>query len=98
MQHVATVKTNFIIFGLLMVLLVATVGASELPLGMLNFPVAMLIATVKTVLIVLYFMHLITTDKLTKTVVASSFLWLLVMVFMIMTDYLSRDWLNILGK
>ncbi len=97
-HHVATIKTNLIIFGLLMLLLVATVGAAELPLGPLNFPVAMLIATTKTVLIIFYFMHLTGTDKLTKTIVGTMFLWLVLMILMIMMDYLSRDWLQILGK
>ncbi len=98
MQHVATIKTNVTIFVLLMVLLFATLAAAYMPLGILHFPVAMLIASVKTVLIIFYFMHVIYQDKLTKTIVGTSFLWLVLMVLMIMTDYLSRGWLSILGK
>ena len=56
-QHVASVRTNIVIFVLLLVLLLATVGAAYLPLGPLHFPIAMTIAAIKAVLIVLFFMH-----------------------------------------
>ena len=50
--HIVSVRTNVIVFLVLLVLLVATVGAAYLPLGPLHLPVAMTIAAAKAVLIV----------------------------------------------
>src|SRR5688572_17982568 len=69
-------STYNLIFILLMVGLVVTVIAAFINLGPLNMPVAMLIATVKAALVVLYFMHVKFASRLTKVFVAASFLWL----------------------
>ena len=53
-QHIASIRTNVMVFVALLVLLFATVGAAYLPLGPLHFPVAMTIAAAKAVLIVLF--------------------------------------------
>jgi cytochrome c oxidase subunit IV len=97
-QHVASVRTNFLIFGLLLFLLLATVGAAYLPLGPLNFPVAMAIATTKAVLIVLFFMHALYSHRLTFVICVASLLWLGIMIALILGDYHSRGWLHIPGK
>ena len=49
----------------LMVLLVLTVGAAELPLGLFNMLVALGIAVIKAALIVMFFMHFRDSDHLT---------------------------------
>ena len=46
----------------------ATVGAAYLPLGPLHFPVAMAIAAAKAVLIVLFFMHVLHSHRLTLVI------------------------------
>jgi cytochrome c oxidase subunit IV len=101
-QHISSVQTNINVFIALMVLLFATVGAAYLPLGFLHFPTAMTIATVKAVLIVMYFMHVKYSHRLTAVICAASFLWLGIMIALILTDYMTRypyrDWLNIPGK
>jgi cytochrome c oxidase subunit IV len=97
-QHVMPVRTNIIVFVALLVLLVATVGAAMMPLGALHVPVAMTIATVKAVLIVLFFMHVLHSHKLVAVVSVASFLWLGIMVALTLNDYLTRGVLNIPGK
>ena len=97
-QHIASVQTNVTIFGVLMILLFATVGAALLPLGPLNFPTAMAIATAKAILIVMYFMHVKYSHRLTAIICAASFLWLGIMIALTLSDYLSRGWLDIPGK
>ena len=100
-QHIASNRTNFTIFIALIVLLLATVGGAYLPLGPLHFPMAMVIATAKAVLIVLYFMHVKYSHRLTAIICAASVLWLGVMVALTLNDYLSRaprGWLDIPGK
>ena len=101
-QHISSVQTNIVVFGTLNVLLFATVGAAYLPLGDWHFVIAMALATVKAVLIVMYFMHVKYSHRLTTVICAASVLWLGIMLALILTDYMTRwpynDWLSIPGK
>jgi cytochrome c oxidase subunit 4 len=97
-QHIMPVRTYVQIFVALIVLLFATIGAAYLPLGPLHFPVAMTIAVAKAVLIVVFFMHLLHSNRLTAVVSIAGFLWLGIMIALTLSDYLSRDSLHIPGK
>jgi cytochrome c oxidase subunit 4 len=97
-QHIASVRTNVVVFLLLLVLLLATVGAAYIPLGPLNFPVAMAIAATKAVLITLFFMHALHSHRLTLVICFASLLWLSIMIALTLADYHSRGWLDIPGK
>jgi len=100
-QHISSIQTNVAVFVVLLVLLFATVGAAYLPLGPLHFPAAMAIAAAKAVLIVVYFMHMKYSHRLTAVISVASLLWLGIMIALTLTDYLSREsrgWLEILGK
>jgi cytochrome c oxidase subunit 4 len=97
-QHVASIRTNLVIFALLQVLLLVTVGAAYLPMGPLHFPVAMAVATTKAVLIVLFFMHALHSHRLTFVICIAALLWLAIMIALTLGDYHSRGWLDISGK
>jgi len=56
----------------------------------LNPAVALTIAVVKAVLVILFFMHVIYSSKLTKLTVAAGFFWLLIMITMSLSDYMTR--------
>jgi len=56
-HHVASKRTYYTVIAILAVLLVLTVAVAEINLGWLNVPVALVIASAKAILIVLYFMH-----------------------------------------
>ncbi len=70
-HHVTSWQSNVGIFAALLILLVATLGCAYLPLGVLHFPVAMAIATAKAYLIVMYFMHVRFSHRLTAIVLVS---------------------------
>jgi cytochrome c oxidase subunit IV len=100
-QHISSIQTNFAVFAALNILLFATVGAAYLPLGDWHFAIAMTLATVKAVLIVMYFMHVKYSHRLTAIICAASFLWLGIMIALTLTDYMTRTpngWLDIPGK
>jgi cytochrome c oxidase subunit 4 len=97
-QHVMPVRTNIAVFVALLVLLVMTVVAARMPLGALHVPIAMTIATIKAVLIVLFFMHLLHSHRLMMIVSVASFFWLAIMVALTLNDYLTRGVLQIPGK
>ena len=98
MPHITPLSRYFAIFGLLMILTAATVGAAYVDLGALNTVVALGIAVVKAVLVILFFMHVWESTRLTKIVVVSGFFWLGIMFALTLSDYLSRGWLDTLGR
>ncbi len=90
--HVSPKSTYVGIFSALMVLTGVTIGAAFVNLGPFNFPVALAIAITKATLVVLFFMHVKYSSKLTKLVVGTGFFFLLVLFSLTLTDYLSRGW------
>jgi cytochrome c oxidase subunit 4 len=90
--HVSPKSVYYGIFGALMVLTAVTVGAAFVPLGALNFPVAITIAISKATLVVLFFMHVKYSSRLTKMIVGMALFFLMTMFGLTLTDYLSRGW------
>jgi len=90
--HVLPKSIYYTIFFSLMVLTAATVGVAFVNLGALNFPVAIGIAITKATLVVLFFMHVLYSSRMTKMVVGISVFFLVTMLGLTMTDYLTRGW------
>jgi len=89
--HISPKKTYYVIFGSLMVLTTITVIVAFINLGALNFPVALGIAIVKATLVVLFFMHVKYSSRLTQLVVGAAFLWLGVLILGTLNDYYAPD-------
>jgi cytochrome c oxidase subunit IV len=96
--HVVSLKIYFAVFATLIVFTAVTVAVAFYDLGPWNTIVAMGIAVTKATLVILYFMHVRYSDRLTRIVVASGFFWLAIMVVLILSDYLSRNWLRVPGR
>ncbi len=62
--------------------------------GLLNFLLAVTIATTKAVLILLYFMHLRYSPPLIWLVSGGSLFFLAILFAITLSDYFSRDWLE----
>lgn len=90
MSHVASKSSYITIFMTLMVLTAVTVFAAFVNLGAFNAPVALAIATFKGSLVVLYFMHVKYSSRLTKMVVMSGFFFLAILLTLTLVDYASR--------
>jgi cytochrome c oxidase subunit 4 len=60
--------------------------------------VALGIAACKTLLVALFFMHIRHSTRLTKLVVVGGLLWLGILLFLTMADFVSRGWLRALGN
>ena len=87
-------KTYFTIFLALMVLTAITVAVSFIDLGPMNLVVALLIAAAKATLVILWFMHLKYSDKLTQIIAIAGLYWfVLIMLAFTFADYLSRGWM-----
>ena len=90
--HVVPKSTYYLIFALLMVCTAITVGVAFVDLGPMNTVVALAVATFKATIVVLYFMHVKYSPKLTKLVVIGSVFWFAIMIVFTMGDYLTRSW------
>lgn len=84
-------RTYLVTFVVLLLLLGLTVGVAFLPLGFWNPAVAMTVATVKMVLIVLFFMHLYESDKLIWIFALSGLAWLFMLLISVVTDVFTRE-------
>jgi cytochrome c oxidase subunit 4 len=95
-HHIVSPKIYFAVFAALMVGTILTVYAATIDLNHyfsgLNIIVALTIATIKASLVVLFFMHGKYSAKRTQLVIICSVFWLAIMLFMTMSDYLSRAW------
>lgn len=97
LHHVIPLRTYFIVFAALFVLFILTVAVAFVDLGVLNFVVAMTIAITKAVLIILYFMHVRYSSRMTRVFAGAAFIWLIWMLLATLADYISRPWLPIYG-
>ena len=91
-HHITPLGTYIFVFLALAAGTLLTWFASTIDLGWANTPIALLIATTKAVLVILFFMHVIHSTRLTWVVVIGSFLWLGVLFVLTFADYLSRPW------
>ena len=96
-EHIVSRTTYFAIFGALIVLTLATVVVAKTDLGEWNVVMALTIAFTKAMLVILYFMHIKYSKRLTQVVVAAGFLWLMLMLGLTLSDYLTRGWFNLPG-
>ena len=93
MSHqVVPKKTYFQVFAALVVLTVVTTEAAMLDLGAFNTVTALAIATVKMLLVILFFMHVRSSSHLVKVAVVASFFWLALLISLTLSDVLTRDW------
>jgi cytochrome c oxidase subunit 4 len=90
--HVVSRRTYFAIFAILLVCTYLTWQVAYFDLGPLNTVVALGIAVFKAVLVVLFFMHVRQGTRLTWVVVLSGLFWLAILLFVTMSDYLTRGW------
>ena len=89
-HHVTPLKTYLNVAIALIVLTFLTVGAHQLELGVLKAPVAFLIASVKAVLVMGWFMHLKYEGKLNRAIFGSGFFFLLLLLFFCALDIVTR--------
>ncbi len=94
-EHIVSPKIYYAIFIALVVLTVVTWSIAKIDLGRMNAVVALTIAVIKATLVVLYFMHVRYSSRLTWVFVGAGFFWLAIMVALTLSDYMTRGWLTI---
>jgi cytochrome c oxidase subunit IV len=92
-EHIVSRTVYFAIFGALLLGTLLTVVMAKVDLGAnLNTVVALTIAVVKATLVVLYFMHVRYSSRLTWVIVASGIFWLGILFVLTLSDYGSRKY------
>ena len=91
--HVTPIRVYLMVFAILMVGTALTVWAAFIDMEPFNDIVAMAIAVTKATFVVLYFMHVRHSSKLTKITVVAGFLWLAILVALLLSDYFTRGFL-----
>jgi cytochrome c oxidase subunit 4 len=95
-EHVVPRSVYFLVFGALMVLTATTTAVSFVDLGPWNTVVALGIAFLKATLVVLFFMHVKYSPRLTQITVGGGLLWLAILIFITLSDFMTRGWLPVL--
>jgi cytochrome c oxidase subunit 4 len=92
--HVAPKSMYYMVFMALVVGTILTVVAARVDMGPLNNIVMLAIACTKATLVILFFMHVRWSSRLTWVVAMSGFFWLLILFFIGMSDYMTRGWVQ----
>ncbi len=93
-EHIVSLKVYFAVFISLMFFTGLTVAVAFMDLGRMNVVLALTIAVVKALLVVLYFMHVRYSSRLTKVIVAAGIFWLAIMITLTLSDYFTRGWFH----
>lgn len=99
-HHITSRKTYFLVFLALMILTFLTWAVAQVDLGWANDIVALGIAFTKTMLVLLFFMHVRHSTRMTILTASAGFFWLAIMLFYTLTDYFTRgaSVLPVIGK
>ena len=98
-EHVLPLRVYLIVWVALMALMILTVFLSTVPMGhAANTIVALVIASIKAVLVLMFFMHLkYESYKLSAVVFGAGLFWLLILFGLTLVDYLSRGAAGVAG-
>ena len=90
-EHIVSPKIYIVIFASLMLGTGITVWAAFQNFHQYNIVIALVIASIKATLVVLYFMHARYSPKRTQLVIVCSVFWLAIMLALTLSDYDTRS-------
>jgi cytochrome c oxidase subunit 4 len=91
-ETIVPLRIYYTVFLVLLVLTGLTTGVAFFDLGLFSPIVALTIAVVKASLVVLFFMHLRYSTRLTWVVGGAGIFWLGILLTLSLSDYLTRAW------
>ncbi|HWG20783.1 MAG TPA: cytochrome C oxidase subunit IV family protein [Terracidiphilus sp.] len=92
LNHIVSPRIYIIVGATLLVFTGLTVLASLFDLGEWNPVIALFIACVKATIVVLFFMHVKYSSRLTKLTVFSGLFLFAVLIALTLSDYTTRAW------
>ena len=94
-DHVVPPRVYFAVFAVLLVMTATTTAVSYVDLGPWSTVVALGIAVFKATLVVLFFMHIKYTGRLMQIVIGGGILWLVILLALTLSDFLTRPWVPV---
>ena len=88
---IASRKTYLAVYAVLLVLTGLTTSVAFYDFGVFNPVAALTIALIKATLVVLFFMHLRHSGRLTWLVAGAAIFWLGILFVLLLSDYLTRS-------
>jgi cytochrome c oxidase subunit 4 len=86
----SSVKTLWITWGALIVLLTSTCLLAQVDFGAANTVIALLISGIKMTLVLLFFMQVRYSSRLIWIFACAGFIWWMIFISLAMTDYMTR--------
>lgn len=96
--HVLPKRIYFLVFACLIALTVTTTAVAFINLGPLNTVAALVIAVLKALLVILFFMHARYSAQMTRIVIVAAFFWLAILLTLTLSDELTRRWIPSSGS
>ena len=91
-EPVTQPRTYYLVFVSLIALTLLTVSASFIEMES-HIAVGLAFGAAKALLVVLFFMHLLHSQRMTWLVAGAGLFWLAIMLVLTLSDYLTRAWL-----
>lgn len=90
-HHIVPIKYYIGVFLLLIAMTGLTVYVASFDLGRWNPIAALTIAVIKATAVVLIFMHVRWSSRLTQVIIVSGIFWLIIMLSFTLSDYQTRS-------
>ena len=90
-HHIIPFSTYMIVFSLLIFMTVVTVWSAQYDFGSFNIVLALIIASFKSSLVLLFFMHLYYDNKINLSLILGSVLFLALFIGLTMIDVTRRQ-------
>jgi cytochrome c oxidase subunit 4 len=89
-QHVVPQKVYLLVFATLICLTLITIDVAFYNFGWLNIYIALTIATFKATVVVMYFMHVRYSSRLTWLFAVGGLFWMVILLTLTFSDYFTR--------
>ena len=91
-ERVLSPAVYVLVFAVMIGLTCVSVGVSFLPISLVwHDAIGLVIATCKATLVVLFFMHVLYSSRLTWVVIVVSVFWLGLLLVLTLSDYFTRE-------
>ena len=97
-HHGPSKGVYYAVFATLIVLTWVTSWIATVDLGPFNIYVALSIAVFKASIVLFFFMHVKYGTRLTKMIIMSGIYWLILLLFIVMMDFWTRNWMGVPGR
>jgi cytochrome c oxidase subunit IV len=94
-NHIVSPRSYLLVFLALLALTATTTTVAFINLGPWNTVAALTIAFGKATLVVLIFMHIRWSSRLTQIVIAGGLFWLAILLALTFSDFTTRGWLPV---